>query len=353
MLSEHAAALAPGAHDLDVDGITQRYHVAGTGPVCVVHPGGPGVDWAYLRLPELERTATVVYLEPVGTGGSGRLPGRAAYRLAAYSRFLHAVVEHLGRPQVALLGHSHGGLVAQRYALDHPGRVARLVLYATTPCTGSEWEADAERNQRQLAAEQASQPEMASITAALDTPGAADGDAARTAFLRKIMPLYFADYWGREREFRPAREQLRVYGVPRAAAEDLRGELGRITAPTLIIGGARDFCCGPRWGQILHESIAGSRLVMDPASGHFGHLEQAARFYAEVAGFLRPLSGRGDLPELRQRIPGELLKRGPARVVDPLLEGDVHDGRARVGGEGGGGVAEAAGAQRPGHGGGQ
>jgi proline iminopeptidase len=288
MVSDHAAApLAPGPHDLDVNGITQRYHVAGTGPVCIVHPGGPGVGWAYLRLPELERTATLVYLEPVGTGDSGRLAEPAAYGLATYSRFLHAVVEHLGQPQVALLGHSHGGLVAQRYALDHPARVARLVLYATTPCTGPEWAAVAQRNQRQLAAEQAGQAEMASIVAALDAPGAVDTDAGHTAYLQKVMPLYFADYWSREREFRTARQQLRVYAVPPAGPEDLRGELGRIAAPTLIIGGARDFICGPRWGQILHEGIDGSRLVLDPASGHFGHLEQPARFYPEVAGFLR------------------------------------------------------------------
>ncbi|MER6067082.1 hypothetical protein ABT167_39370 [Streptomyces sp. NPDC001792] len=25
--------------------IEQRYHVAGTGPVCIAHPGGPGIGW--------------------------------------------------------------------------------------------------------------------------------------------------------------------------------------------------------------------------------------------------------------------------------------------------------------------
>ena len=37
-------ALTPGAHAITVDSIVQRYHVHGAGPVCVVHPGGPGVD---------------------------------------------------------------------------------------------------------------------------------------------------------------------------------------------------------------------------------------------------------------------------------------------------------------------
>ncbi|MCO1577534.1 hypothetical protein M8C13_17385 [Crossiella sp. SN42] len=42
--------------------------------VCLVHSGGPGIHWEYLRMPEPERHLTMVYLEPVGTGQSGRLP---------------------------------------------------------------------------------------------------------------------------------------------------------------------------------------------------------------------------------------------------------------------------------------
>lgn len=34
---------SPGAHSFRLGGITQRYHVYGNGPVCVAHPGGPGL----------------------------------------------------------------------------------------------------------------------------------------------------------------------------------------------------------------------------------------------------------------------------------------------------------------------
>lgn len=40
-----SSTLAPGAHTFDSDGITQRYHVYGRGPVCLAHPGGPGIHW--------------------------------------------------------------------------------------------------------------------------------------------------------------------------------------------------------------------------------------------------------------------------------------------------------------------
>lgn len=32
-------------NEFEVDGIRLAYHVAGTGPVCLVHPGGPGVHY--------------------------------------------------------------------------------------------------------------------------------------------------------------------------------------------------------------------------------------------------------------------------------------------------------------------
>jgi len=31
-------------HEILVDGIVQRFHIAGRGPLCLMHPGGPGVE---------------------------------------------------------------------------------------------------------------------------------------------------------------------------------------------------------------------------------------------------------------------------------------------------------------------
>lgn len=43
--------LAEGSHSFEADGLTLRYHVHGSGPVCVAVPGGPGIAWDYLRSP--------------------------------------------------------------------------------------------------------------------------------------------------------------------------------------------------------------------------------------------------------------------------------------------------------------
>jgi proline iminopeptidase len=130
-------ALGPGPREITIDGVRQRYHVAGTGPVCVIHSGGPGIAWEYLRMPALEAKLTTVYVEPIGTGQSGRLPVHPhGYTFDRYARFLHGLIAHLDVPKVYLLGHSHGGLVAQRYALTYPGRLAGMILYSSAPSGG-------------------------------------------------------------------------------------------------------------------------------------------------------------------------------------------------------------------------
>ncbi|SEP52635.1 hypothetical protein [Amycolatopsis saalfeldensis] len=52
--------LTPGTHTVELDGVRQRYHVHGRGPVCLAHSGGPGITWEYLRMPAVAEHLTVV-----------------------------------------------------------------------------------------------------------------------------------------------------------------------------------------------------------------------------------------------------------------------------------------------------
>jgi proline iminopeptidase len=287
--------LAPGTHTIDVRHksslVPQRYHVAGTkGPVCIAYSGGPGIGWEYLRAPLLERHLTMVYLEPVGTGGSGRLPDARDYNMATYTHFLNAVIDHLAQPRVTLLGHSYGGFVAQRYALDHPERVASLVLYDTSPVTGEEFWAEAVANMERFAARHlAEHPEVARYVESLTAPLDRLDDDAATEALRTMLPAYVFDYWGREGEFGPARGSLRMYADPsrgEGPAFDVREELPAVAAPTLVLVGAQDFICGPRWARMIHEAIPGARLAVLDETGHLAHVERPEEFAAMVSDFV-------------------------------------------------------------------
>jgi len=102
------AALRPGDHRAPIHGATIAYHVFGSGPVVMVHPGGPGIEWSFVRMPRLEKFATVVYIEPIGTGASTRLTDPRGYTMDRYVSDVEGLRAHLGLETFVLLGHSHG-----------------------------------------------------------------------------------------------------------------------------------------------------------------------------------------------------------------------------------------------------
>ncbi|WP_328676532.1 alpha/beta fold hydrolase [Streptomyces sp. NBC_00343] len=285
--------LANGTHTVEIDGITQSYHVHGSGPVCIAHSGGPGIFWEYLRMPALEEHLTVVYPEPVGTGASGRLPSHPhGYTRARYSRCLAALIEHLGVPQVHLLGHSHGGFVVQYHALHDPDRVAGVILYDSAPVTGPEHGAEAMRLVQEFAARHAENPGLPEVVGAFQSIPTISDDAQMTAVARGIFPAYFADFWGREDEFGPARAGVTatyISGLDDDLTPDViddRAGLGSLTVPALVLVGRHDVICGVRWAEELHELIPGSELVIFEDSGHFGHLEEPEAFAKAVTAFV-------------------------------------------------------------------
>jgi proline iminopeptidase len=285
-------ALTPGAHSITVDGIAQRYHVHGTGPVCVVHPGGPGLSWEHMRLPGLEGSNTMVYVEPIGTGESGRLPETDLYTLARYAAHLRAIVEAVGGHGTALLGHSHGGLVLQQYITTYHGSVRALVLVCSTPVRNEELICETEDNLSRFAEQHAHHREAADVAAAyLDVLTATD-DRALTHALRRLFPAYFRDYWdsGSYASFFKLRSAITAWAEPSSRGgferTDFRDHLIRVRTPALVISGRWDSIISPRWSRALEVSLPESRLVQFPNSAHMPHLEEPDIFGRTVTEFL-------------------------------------------------------------------
>jgi len=291
--------LRPGDHRAAFHGATIAYHVFGSGPVVMVHPGGPGIEWSFVRMPRLEKFATVVYIEPIGTGASTRLQNSNGYTMDRYVSDAEGLRAHLGLERFVLLGHSHGGFVAQAYALAHPEHLRGLILYDTSPTTGPEWQKDVESNLQWFKDE----PWFAEAKDGLAHETSANTDEEMTEVFRHEFPLYFAEWTKRAKEFEPYRASVRIAAAPGKATTDssassavgvapvfdVSDRLGMIRTPTLVIVGKRDFVTSEKFAHKIHEGIPGSRLLILEHSGHCGHLEEPAKFTAGIRTFLKSL----------------------------------------------------------------
>ncbi|MFH8533387.1 alpha/beta fold hydrolase [Streptomyces tendae] len=273
-----------------LDGVRQVYRVAGEGPVCLVHSGGPGVHPEYLRMPALERRLTLVYIDPVGSGDSDSLPD-GDYSLTRYARFAKAVLDDIGAPTAFFLGHSHGGFVALQFAIDYPDRLDGLILYDTAPVSGPELTRSAttrmasfvQRWPERLEALEAGRAwEEAVVTGTRKI----DDDASHERHLNTLLPAYYADY--RKTLAEAGDLTLRVRHDPnrRPVDWDVRDRLSTIDVSTLVIVGAYDFICPPRYAYELVAGRPDSRLCELRESGHFGHIEEAAAFADAVLRFI-------------------------------------------------------------------
>ncbi len=277
---------APGPHAAAINGASVSYHVHGKGPVCIVHPGGPGIKWDYVRMPALEKRLTLVYMEPVGSGASGQLPNAADYTFERYANDIEGLRQHLGLARFYLLGHSHGGMVAQVYALKHQENLNGLILLSTTPVTGKEWMDDLSANLGWFQKE----PWFQEALPAFMEIGTSKTSEEAAEHFKKAAGFYFADYTANKEKIDAVMANIQVnlspYRTFLALPFDTRALLDRIHVPTLIVGGRKDPIIGLKFSKQIHDAIPGSRLAVLEKSGHMAHFDQPEETAAAIGGFV-------------------------------------------------------------------
>jgi proline-specific peptidase len=274
------------------DGRRLAYRRSGNGPTLVCHGGGPGFSALYLgSLGGLEEQVELVLLDPRGTGGSDRPADSRAYAIDDYADDVEELRAHLGLGRIGLFGHSHGGVVAMRYAARHPDRVERLILASTL----ARFAPEQERAMEAGMAEHAGEPWYADAVAALEAEqaGSFSTDEQLADLAMREMPLYFASYGEREQAYVEAlstdvlnADTLRFFNVEIFPSFDLRPELEQITAPTLVVTGEKDFITGPVCATEIAAGIEGARLEILPGLGHLIFVEGPQAFREAVLAFL-------------------------------------------------------------------
>jgi len=131
----------PAGEFIDVDGV--RLHLRQTGPrdrepILVLHGAASNLEEPYSALSETFRNEHVIWLDRPGLGWSDRPD--TDWSPSAEAALVIALLDKLGIERTLVLGHSWGGAISMRLALDHPDRVSGLVLIA--PALGA-WIGDA------------------------------------------------------------------------------------------------------------------------------------------------------------------------------------------------------------------
>jgi pimeloyl-ACP methyl ester carboxylesterase len=106
-----------------------HYAECGTGPPVVLLHQTPR-SWDEYRevLPVLGRTHRAIAMDTIGFGASAPL---ADHSIETYAAAVVELLDALGLPEVALVGHHTGGVVAVEVAARAPERVGALVLSST------------------------------------------------------------------------------------------------------------------------------------------------------------------------------------------------------------------------------
>lgn len=105
-------------------------------PVLLMH-GIPETHLLWRKVaPVLAQNFTLVITDLRGYGDSSKPPGGAdhfGYSKRAMAQDQVEVMQHVGFPKFAVVGHDRGGRVAHRMVLDHAERVTRLAILDIVP----------------------------------------------------------------------------------------------------------------------------------------------------------------------------------------------------------------------------
>ena len=117
------------------NGIKLCYEITGDGPTTVVWTHGIGSSHHYWdgALPEFSGFRHVSY-DVRGMGESEGTDG--AVSLELWAADLNALLEEIGVDRAIFAGHSMGGAITQRFAIDYPQKVQGLLLLSTSSRVG-------------------------------------------------------------------------------------------------------------------------------------------------------------------------------------------------------------------------
>lgn len=245
-----------------VDGLLASYDAVGKGrTIVLLHGWGDRAAGLQDVRQALSRHFRVIVPDLPGFGGTQISAN--VWGLDEYATFVAHLLEKLDVKDVyAIVGHSNGGAIAIRGVSLGLLPAKRLVLLASAGIRG-------EHVGRQRVLQSATK-----VGKFLTMPLP---DQAKRALRRQLYHMVRSDMMVAEH----LQETFK-----KIVSEDVRKDAANITIPTLLIYGTKDRSTPVRYGELLHQRIDGSTLMVIPGAGHFVHLDRSAEVMKAIEEFL-------------------------------------------------------------------
>ena len=267
------------------DGTRLAYAIHGSGPPLVVvscwlshlqHDWQSPV-WRHF-LDDLGRIATVIRYDERGYGMSDWDVDN--WSLEARLGDLETILEATGFERFALLGMSGGSSVAMAYAIAHPERVSRLILYGTVRGEPPVWDDDERWAKEQI------------YRSMIEVGWAKDDPEFRRVFTRRFIPDATEEQmcWFDDLQRMSTSPQNMLASRIARQQEDIVTELPKISAPTIVLQARGDQSTVFENAVTVSSLIPGARLVPMESRNHILLADEPAWgvFIDEVTVFLEP-----------------------------------------------------------------
>jgi pimeloyl-ACP methyl ester carboxylesterase len=267
-------------------GVRTHYIKEGSGDTVIVFIhgfGGSTYSWRK-NLSELARKYTVISLDVRGFGYTSRDPA-SEYSPRGYATHVSTFLDILGVRRPIIVGHSLGGEVAIRVALQRPEDVSGLVLIDSAGLPSA----------RRFEVPPVPQPLQTTLVRFLSSKRVVRAGLSAAYYDPSLVDTEMVSAYRDPLDVERAEEML--WRMARTSAPQLnRSEIAQVSVPTLIIWGKQDRLIPLRDGEELAALIKGSRLVVLDRAGHMPQEERPQDVnalidsFASVAG--QPLPGQ-------------------------------------------------------------
>ena len=263
-----------------VDGLRLHYVEEGSGdPLLLLH-GEPTWGFLYRKLiPILTPAGRVVVPDLIGFGRSDKPTGLEHYTYESHYRWLEQFALELDLRQVTLVVHDWGGPLGLRLAVEHPERIARLVILNTGVGVGApseQWLRFRELVRAVGDEFTASRLVQVACVTELADDVLRGYDAPFPTAEAKAGPRAFPELVPTEPDHPSAAAMLRV-----------RDALARWEQPTLVLFSDSDRVFSPRHAELMAAHIPGALPAEIVAGGgHFLQEDRGEELAARIARFV-------------------------------------------------------------------